>query len=102
MLVINHSYQIVHDMIQNWYVNSIDVDNETYKIELSRMWGADVIDLNIKIKRDKTDIGLYAVWTFFQGRSYTMALTKSDIADRSKFRQLIYFNFLKKIDECLT
>ena len=101
MLVINHSYQIVHDMIQNWYVNSIDVDNETYKIELSRMFGKDVIDVIVTIKRDRTDIGLYAVWTFFQGRSYTMAVTKSDIADRSKFRQLLYYNFLKKIDECL-
>ena len=92
---------MVHDMIQNWPVNSIDMDSLSYKIELSRMWNADVIDVIVTIKRDKTDIGLYAVWTFFQGRSYTMAVTKSDIADRSKFRQLLYYNFLKKIDECL-
>ena len=102
MLVINNSYKITHDMIQLWMVTNIDVNNETYKIEISRMFGADVIDVIVTIKRDRTDIGLYAVWTFFQGRSYTMVLTKSDIADRSKFRHLIYYNLLKKIDECLT
>ena len=102
MLTIKNAYFIRGDMIQNWYVSDIEWDENCYTMELSRMWKADVIDLNIKIKREKTDIGLYAVWTFFQGRSYTMALTKSDIQDRSKFRQLIYYNLLKKIDECLT
>ena len=101
MLVINNSYKITHDMIQLWMVTNIDVNNETYKIEISRMFGADVIDVIVTIKRDRTDIGLYAVWTFFQGRSYTMAVTKSDIEDRRKFRHLIYYNLLKNIDECL-
>lgn len=101
MLTIKNAYFIRGDQIQNWFVSDIEWDENCYTIELSRMHGADVIDLNIKIKRDRTDIGLYVIWTWFQGSHYQMAVTKSDIQDRSLFRHLIYYNLLKNIDVCL-
>ena len=53
MLTIKNAYFIRGDMIQNWYVSDIEWDENHYTMELSRMWKADVIDLNIKIKRNK-------------------------------------------------
>ena len=104
MLVIKNAFKITHDQIQNWMVTDIDLDSENYTIELSRYHGNNVIDVIIKVSREKNGLGMYFVTAqspITDNLAYSAWFTKSDIANRNQFRSVIYYNILKKIDECL-